>query len=531
MSEPPDYDVAIVGYGPTGVTAANLLGQSGLTVLVVERDPDIYARSRAISTDEEVLRIWQRVGLADRLDADMLEGGRVAFTDTAGRPFTEVRPASHGCGHPPQQFIYQPEMEQVLRDGVGRFPNVHLRLGHECLRLVQDDSGVTLMLTELATDTFVRERARYVIAADGGSSPIRSQLGIGYEGTTYGERWVVIDTEVHQEWPGHDRLRFRCNPARPTVDCPTPLGHHRWEFPIRDGEDERELSSEAAIWRVLRGQGITEQNVSILRSVVYSHHVRFADRWRVGRIFLAGDAAHAMPPWIGQGMSAGVRDAANLCWKLEAVLRDSLPESVLDSYQTERMPHVREVTRRAVNVGRLIIERRRWLASLRNRVFRVLSRSSRLTDLLIERLWIPQAHYPKGFRTESGSEAASSAVGRQVPQPWVSVADSDERRRFDDLLGGQWTIVHLGAPADLPSWDAAGVPRLEVSDTRVTGRATVVDGDSVLTSWMRGHRADVVALRPDGFVYAAGTGGQLPPPPPGLAVRPAPTTAATGESA
>ncbi|MGW4481511.1 bifunctional 3-(3-hydroxy-phenyl)propionate/3-hydroxycinnamic acid hydroxylase MhpA [Rhodococcus triatomae] len=527
MSEQPVYDVAIVGYGPTGVTAANLLGQSGLKVLVVERDPDIHSRARAISTDEEVLRIWQRAGLADRLAADMLEGGRVAFVDAAGRPFTEVRPTPHGCGHPPQQFVYQPAMEQVLRDGVARFPNVDLRLGHECLRLVQGESEVTLMLADLRTDTFVRERARYVIAADGGSSPIRGQLGIGYEGRTFGQRWVVIDTEVHEEWPGHDRLRFHCNPARPTVDCPTPLGHHRWEFPIRDGEDEKELSSETAIWRILHGQGITERNVSILRSVVYSHHVRFADRWRVGRVFLAGDAAHAMPPWIGQGMSAGVRDAANLCWKLDAVLRGSLPESVLDTYQTERMPHVREVTKRAVNVGRIIVERRPWVAAVRNHVLRTLSRSARLTDVLIDRMWIPQAHHPSGLRADS----TNSAVGRQIPQPWVTTADAAGRRRLDDVLDGNWAVVHLGAPATLPRWDAAGVRRVEVSDARISARDTVVDVDSVLTSWMRGHGVDVLALRPDGFVYAAGTGGRLPSPPPGLTVRPIPPQPAIGETA
>ena len=179
------------------------------------------------------------------------------------------------------------------------------------------------MLADLTVDEFRRIRASYVIAADGGSSAIRGQLGIGFGGRTYAERWIVIDTKVLKEWPGHDRLRFHCNPDRPTVDCPTPLGHHRWEFPVRDDEDEQDLLTEDAIWKVLRGQGITEDNVKILGFACYSHHVRFADRWRVGRVFLAGDAAHAMPPWIGQGMCAGVRDVANLCWKLGAVLSGS----------------------------------------------------------------------------------------------------------------------------------------------------------------------------------------------------------------
>ena len=238
MTDQMTYDVAIVGYGPVGVTAANLLGQRGLTVVVVERDPDIYARARAISTDEEVVRIWQQVGLAERLNADMQPGCGANFVDANGVPFVKLLPVSRGNGHPPQQFIYQPAVEKVLRAGVDRFPNVSVLLEHECLRVVQRADSVELMLADLTVDEFRRIRASYVIAADGGSSAIRGQLGIGFGGRTYGERWIVIDTKVLNEWPGHDRLRFHCSPDRPTVDCPTPLGHHRWEFPVRDEEDE-----------------------------------------------------------------------------------------------------------------------------------------------------------------------------------------------------------------------------------------------------------------------------------------------------
>ncbi|OOK84535.1 FAD binding domain protein [Mycobacterium kansasii] len=364
--EPSIYDVAVIGYGPTGATAANLLGQLGLKVVVIERDPDIYGRARAISTDEEVMRIWQSVGLAERLQQDMLPDRPISFVDADGRSFINLTIESHGTGHPPQQFLYQPAVDKVLREGVDRFPNVEVLLQHECLRVAPKGDAVELMLADLRADTFKRIQASYVIAAEGGSSPTRGQLGVGYSGRTYAERWIVIDTKVKRQWNGHDRLRFHCNPARPTVDCPTPLGHHRWEFPARAGEDDQKLVQHEEIWKVLNAQGITGDNVEILRAVVYCHHVRVADRWRVGRVFLAGDAAHAMPPWIGQGMSAGVRDAANLCWKLAAVLRGRAPDSLLDSYQDERKPHVTEVTRRAVFVGRIITEHHKIIAALRN---------------------------------------------------------------------------------------------------------------------------------------------------------------------
>lgn len=505
----PTYDVAVIGYGPTGATAANLLGQLGLKVLVVERDPDVYNRARAISTDEEVMRIWQSAGLAERLQRDMLPDRPLNFVDARGVPFVDLKIAPRGTGHPPQQFLYQPAVDHVLREGVERFPNVEVLAEHECLRVAPDADQVELMLSDLRTDTFKRFRASYVIAADGGSSPTRGQLGVGYTGRTYTQRWVVIDTKVLREWDGHDRLRFHCNPARPTVDCPTPLGHHRWEYPARDCEDEADLLRDNAIWKVLGDQGITPEHVKILRAVIYSHHVRVADRWRVGRVFLAGDAAHAMPPWIGQGMSAGVRDVANLCWKLAAVRRGQASDSLLDSYQAERKPHVTETTRRACRVGRIITERNPVVAAVRNHLLRAMARVPALETGSQKLMWIPDARYAEGFLDTNGH----CAVGWQIPQPWVTNADGT-RVRLDDLLGGCWSILYTGAiPDGTPAWTGLGVPTIHITEP-------------ALLRWLQGKKATAVVLRPDGFIYAAAKSGQpLPAPPAGLAPIPTGVTA------
>lgn len=527
MNENSIYDVAVIGYGPTGATAANLLGQLGLNVVVIERDPDVYGRARAISTDEEVMRIWQSVGLADRLQQDMLPNRPLAWVDANGVPFIETTITPRGCGQPAQQFLYQPAVDHVLREGVARFGNVEVLVEHECLRVFNTGDAqsqwVELMLADLRTDAFKRLRASYVIAADGGSSPTRGLLGVGYAGRTYTERWVVIDTKVIRDWDGHDRLRFHCNPARPTVDCPTPLGHHRWEYPARAGEDEKKLVTDEAVWEVLHEQGITEEHVKILRAVIYSHHVRVADRWRVGGIFLAGDAAHAMPPWIGQGMSAGVRDVANLCWKLAAVVRRQAPDSLLDSYQVERKPHVTEVTRRAVRNGRLITERRKTLAFLRNHLLRNLTRLPGVLAGGQKLIWIPAARYPAGFFATD----AHAAVGWQLPQPWVTNA-SGERLHLDDVLGGGWAVLHIGtAPAGADRWNQLGA--LSVA---ITGRGSqppagaVCDVDGVLTHWLRGKKAAAVVVRPDGFIYAAAVSRRrLPEPPAGLTELSAPIPA------
>ncbi|MGX1566204.1 bifunctional 3-(3-hydroxy-phenyl)propionate/3-hydroxycinnamic acid hydroxylase [Streptomyces sp. NPDC055506] len=504
------YDVAVIGYGPTGVTAANLLGAMGLRVVVLERDAEIFSRARAISTDEEVMRIWQRVGLDERLKRDMLAERPCDFVDGRGRTFLSARPASHGHGHPPQLFLYQPAVERVLREGAARYPNVEVLLRHECLRLRQDADGVELTVAGTADDSVRRLRAAYVIAADGGSSLTRAQLNIGYEGRTYEDRWVVIDTEMLKPWPDHDRLRFRCDPARPAVDCPTPLGHHRWEFPILPGDDEAYLTTDDAVYELVARYGIGRDSVKVLRATVYSHHVRFATRFRVGRVFLAGDAAHAMPPWIGQGMAAGVRDVANLCWKLAAVLRGELPETLLDSYEAERMPHVREVTKRAVFVGRIITERRRPVTLVRDAVLPVLNRVPGFGDWLQDSKWIPVARYAEGFQARSRAKAS----GSQLPQPWVTGPDG-ERVRLDDVLGGRWLLLHARAEAARPTWR---VPSLIVTPAgSAPAEGTLVDSDSVLLPWLDRHRTATVALRPDAYVYAAArAGARLPDPPAGF---------------
>jgi 3-(3-hydroxy-phenyl)propionate hydroxylase len=510
------YDVAVIGYGPTGATAANLLGSLGLNAIVVERDPDVYGRARAISTDDEVMRIWQSIGLADRLQRDMLAERPLTWVDANGVPFIETTPAPRGCGHPAQQFLYQPAVDQVLREGVARFGNVEVLLEHECLRALNvvdaQSRWVELLLADLRSDTLKRIRASYVIAADGGSSPTRGMLGIGYTGRTYRERWVVIDTKMIREWDAHDRMRFHCNPKRPTVDCPTPLGHHRWEYPARADEDEKKLVTDEAVWEVLHQQGVTEGQVKILRAVVYSHHVRMADRWRVGNVFLGGDAAHAMPPWLGQGMAAGVRDVANLCWKLAAVIRGQAPDSLLDTYQVERQPHVTEITRRTVRNGRLITERRKILVFMRNHLLRALTRIPGAIEAGQKLIWIPDARYRSGFFAPE----AHPATGWQLPQPWVTDAGGD-KLLLDDLIGGRWTVLYFGArPGGVDVWERLGAVSVPVTKVRPFPGA-ICDHDGVLTRWLGDKKAAAVVLRPDGFIYAAAAAGRrLPAPPTGF---------------
>jgi 3-(3-hydroxy-phenyl)propionate hydroxylase len=513
------YDAIIVGYGPVGVTAANLLGGMGIRVAVIEREPSVFPRTRAISTDEEVMRIWQRVGLAERLERDMLACLPIDFVDARGRSFLSLAPVSRGNGHPPQLFIYQPAVEGVLREGVARYPNVSVLLGYDCQGVAQDADGVDVTVCELVTGTVLTLRAAHLIAADGGSSPIRTRLGVGFAGRTYEDRWVVIDTSVRRDWDTANRLRFHCDPARPAVDCPVPFAHHRWEFPVLPGEDERQLVSHEYIWRLLRRYGRTPDEVEILRAAVYSHHVRLAARWRVGRVFLAGDAAHVMPPWIGEGMAAGIRDVANLCWKLAAVIRGELDDSALDSYQPERQPHARALTRFSVRFGRVITPRRRALTVLRNVVFRTVLRFGPAGAYMREARWFPDTAYRTGLLAQP---RGGRAAGRQLPQPWVLDGDGD-RRLLDSVLAGRWVLLHTCPARDWLGWAAPAVIRLRVARVgSPPAPGVIVDADNVLVPWLRRHRAVVVAVRPDAVVYAASRGTDLAPPPFATGHRPQP---------
>lgn len=507
-----------------GATAANFLGQAGLRVVVIERDPSPFPRARAISTDEDVLRCWQHVGLAEELKADMLGDRPIDFVDRRGRSFLSFAPKSRGNGHPPQMFIYQPALEKTIRRGVERFPNVEVLLEREAGTVRQDETGVALDVTDLRDGTEGTVRAAYLLACDGGSSPVRAQFDIGFEGRTYEDPWVVIDTKVKKEWPEVDHLLFHCDPARPAVDCPTPLGHHRWEFPILPGEDPGEVSSEASVWRMLARYGIDEENVDILRIAVYVHHVRFAERWRQGRVFLLGDAAHCMPPWIGQGMASGIRDADNLCWKIAAVLRGEAGPAIFDSYEPERQPSVRELTRAAVFFGRVITERNAMLTHVRDAAFRAAMRTPLIGPWLRDGNWASQPNYGKGFVDPS---AGSDLVGIRPVQP--NVCDHQgHRARLDDFLAGGWSVVLLPAAVERTAasrrfWEDAGARTFVLVDREPARPAELRDETGELVAAMRADDVDALVLRPDLFVYTAARTSEPLGGPPLIVARPAVT--------
>lgn len=522
-----DADVVIIGYGPSGVVAANTLAGRGVSVIALERDVEIYPRARAVTVNDWTMRIFQELGL----DEPVL---KVIDPQRALRWVTYDGTELLRVGFPPSALgtvegtrfynVYQPAMEPVLREGGDRYPELlSVRYGWEVVSVDQDDAGVTVTAKNLATGESKSIRARYALACDGGSSVTRRQLDVALLGDTLDVLWVVIDTKVKRWWPDRNLLTFWSDKRRPIVDIPLSLGNHRWEIPLKPGETEADFTTPEQVWPLLNDLGVTTDDVEIHQHAFYRHHERMAERWRVGRVFLVGDAAHLMPPWAGAGMQSGMRDAYDISWKLARVLEGRASEDFLDTYEAERRPNVDFYTQLAIGLGKIIKQ-----------------------ELSDEEMAAVTAPPPPGVIPPDppliaapflvagwlrGPIGDDSIIGRMLPQPKVESADGF-MLKLDDLLGTNYVLLGDGVdPASLltaeerAEWDALGTRYLAV---RQVDQATetldeLVDLQGAILDWMRGFGVHVVAVRPDRFVAADDVHG--------LAVPTWPTAAATTTTA
>ncbi len=490
----PTYDVAIVGYGPAGQVAAALLGQRGFKVYVCERLLDVYQIPRAISLDHEILRVFQQLGVVDAIEPYTEPFTNSEYFGVDGqliRRMTMVAPP-YPQGYTPSVVFTQPPVERALRAHVATLPNVTVQLGVEMRELGQDADGVTLRIDADGETHTVR--ARYAIACDGASSAVRTQLGIEMEDLDFDEPWLVVDVLVNDQ--GLAKLPAvsvqYCEPERPCTLVIGPKNHRRWEISILPGEDPKEVATPEQTWKLL-SRWLTPEDGELWRQASYRFHALVAREWRQGRVFLAGDAAHMQPPFLGQGMCQGIRDVANLGWKLAAVMqgevRGEAADALLDSYGIERRAHVRELTSRIKGVGAVICERD---------VDKARARDASLLEACggVVRDTPRQDVLP---RLEGGllSAHASAARGSLFPQPWLG-RSMEERRRMDEIAGNGWRLVlapGVAAPA------AASAPALTVVAIR---RAEDLDG--VATTWFERHACAAALVRPDNYVFGVAAG-------------------------
>lgn len=362
----PDFDVMISGYGPTGAVAANLLGQRGVRVLVVDPSPDIYDIPRAVHFDGEVMRIFQSLGLSDEIQAVSGTAQHLAFVNAWGWTLRAIDvtdvPETHGW--PVGNFFNQPLLERRLRAGVARFPSVEVRLGTRLESFEQDDDGLAARIARVGPDGESTEpetiRVSYLLGCDGASSPTRREAGIDLEDLHCHEPWLVCDLVLDDDVDfQRDALQI-CDPARPTTLVPCEGQHIRWEFMLMPGDDPDQLESEATARAMMAphmhhlAPGLSADGGRLIRSKVYTFHSLVAHEFRAGRAFLLGDAAHQTPPFLGQGLNAGFRDAVNLGWKIPLVMAGICHQGLLDSYAAERDAHARDLVEWAVAVGQLM---------------------------------------------------------------------------------------------------------------------------------------------------------------------------------
>lgn len=511
-----DVEVVVIGAGPVGVTVANYLGMYGVSTLVLDRAVGVLDYPRAIGLDDEALRSFQAIGLADDLARDLIQNVPLRMFDTAGRCFADIRPSTKEFGWFRRNIFSQPLAETTLRAGLERYPEVSLRQGIEVDSLTQDAGGV-IVGTRDEGGRPGSVRARYAVAADGGRSTIRELAGIALEGETHPHKWVVIDVDND---PLQDAFTgLYCDPARPYVCAHMPNDMRRWEFLLFPGEDADAMLERSAVDDLLRRHVADPSRLSVRRARIYTHHSRVAQTVVQGRVILVGDAAHLMPPWAGQGLNTGIRDATNLAWKLAAVLRRGASPDLVRTYESERLPHARAMVDLSTQLGRMLVPTRRSVAQARDVALRSITWLPSVKEWILQMRFKPMPRYDQGMAVATGTEDRSGAVGRLMVQPRVET-ETGEQPRLDDVLGPWFAVVAHNTDAALaisPETrelaDRFGVRFVKLvesragalwhtSESRDPDTVVVEDLENVLAPWFRDRGVAYALIRPDRYVAA-----------------------------
>ena len=505
--------VVIVGLGPVGATIALLLGRAGIPTLALEREAEVFPHGRAIALDDEALRVLQAAGLHAAQLPDLLTEVPVSFRSRHGRCLLEIPARRSPVGHPSLAFFNQPDLERRLRSELKRQASVQVLLEHEVERCRQDSSRAEITARNFRTGTRKRFDARWVIACDGASSRIREDAGIALHGVTSRRRWLVVDARL-RDGRSAPSFQFICDPHRPTVSGSLPGGRHRWEFMLLPDEDSSAITQPQAV-HALIARHVPLEDVEVLHANVYTFHARVADRWKQGRLLLAGDAAHLSPPFAGQGLSTGFRDAHNLAWKVAAVMQNRAAPTLLSSYQQERRPHTVRLTALSLLLGAVVQVHHPAPATLRDLALRVVLASPRVRHHLVTGDWKHAARHRHGLVSRSAQRRR--VAGSQLPQPQVILPDGSEQP-LDDVLRSDFALIGWEIDPDIAidATTLAILARLPAKLIHATSSVAsgpgpgpgssvlaVADPTGTLAHWFERAAVRLALVRPDRHVYAA----------------------------
>ena len=502
-------DVAIVGAGPVGLMIANYLGQCGVNVTLVEKLDSLIDYPRAIGLDDESLRSFQSVSLADKVLPHTTPWHAMRFLTPKGRCFADIQPKTDEFGWSRRNAFIQPLADRVLFDGLQRFNNVKVLFSRELSSFEQSDSAVVLNLTD-QNGRNERLNARYLIGCDGGNSLVRRSLDISFEGKTAPNQWIVVD--IANDPLSTPHVYLCCDPVRPYVSAALPHGVRRFEFMVMPGETEAELSKPENMRKLLGKVLPNPDNIELIRSRVYTHNARLAGRFRQGRVLLAGDAAHIMPVWQGQGYNSGMRDASNLAWKLSLVIKGLAADSLLDSYEQERRDHAKAMIDLSVLAGHVLAPPKRWQGTLRDGVSWLLNYVPPVKRYFLEMRFKPMPQYTRGALIVPSEKG--SPTGKMFIQPQV-LTDAGSTVLLDEVIGENFAIIAWGCDptwgltaAQITQWKNLGtrfiqvLPDVQLRAPSDAGDDVIRVGDSSgrLREWFARGNSSIALVRPDRFV-------------------------------
>ena len=512
-----DFDVVVVGAGPVGLTLANILGLQGVRTLVVDERDSLIDYPRGVGLDDEALRTFQSIGLVDRILPHTVPNQILRFVDAKRRVLAEMAPPDARFGWPKRNGFVQPLVDAELLRGLDRFEHVEVWWNRPMTSCAQADDAVTVECGHSADhdgDT-VCVRARYVVGCDGGRSITRRMMGVSFDGTTSSTRWLVVD--IANDPLGHPNSEVGADPERPYASISIAHGIRRFEFMIHADETDEQAEDPAFLTRMLARMVPHPDRVDVIRRRVYTHHSRIAGAFRSGRLLLAGDAAHLMPVWQGQGYNSGIRDAANLGWKLAAVVTGRADDRLLDTYDSERRKHARAMIDLSTMVGRVISPTDRRIATARDLLVRSASIVPSLKRYVLEMRFKPMPRYEQGAVVHSSPRRAESPVGTLFIQPRVDTR-TEQDVLLDDVLGDWFAVLCwnnnprkiLGDEA-FTKWKAVGArfvalrPLTQLHWTGHDDPDVVVVGDrgGAVKSWFDTHQESVLFLRPDRCIAGA----------------------------
>src|SRR5882757_8973859 len=504
------HDVAVVGFGPVGQACALMLGRAGHDVVVLERWPEPYALPRAVHFDHEIGRIFGAAGVGAQVKkvTDPVPD-HYEWRAADGRTLLRIDWSGLGpSGWPMANFFSQPELEAVLAEGAAALPGVRVNRGCEVTGLTEHADHFELRATDRhGADRTVR--ARYVIGADGANSTVREHLGTPLVDLGFYFDWLIVDLIPHEQGQWSPMNWQLCDPVRPTTIVSGGPGRRRWEFLRLADETVAELNTLDTAWRLLEPWGRTPTNSTIERHAVYTFQARWAERWHRGRLLLAGDAAHLMPPFAGQGMCSGIRDSINLAWKLDLVLRGLAPEGLLSTYTRERGGHVRHAIHMSVELGKVICVLDPDAAEARNR-------------RMVEAGAVPERALPPapppvladGVVHRGSPDRPDVLAGSLSPQ--FTLAHRGGSGQFDDVVGHGFAVLTDGvdsrevlSPTDLAFLESLGAHHVPIvpagshdSDDSDDSGVYADVGPGYL-DYLAEHGRRAVIVRPDFYVYGS----------------------------